>query len=112
MNGKTGLRAIEFPCCGRALLVIVVAFPQSVLGKICTFRILRELGRVSYCVYVIHQVVQLVCVRLLLKESLQISPRPGYFVGVLAICVSYGLAWCSWKFFENPLLARGRAFKY
>jgi peptidoglycan/LPS O-acetylase OafA/YrhL len=73
---------------------------------------LRELGKVSYCMYIIHLVVDLVCHYLLLHEIPRISTARGLAVSVLAIFVTYGLAKISWAVLEQPMLRRGHQFEY
>jgi len=73
---------------------------------------LRELGTVSYCVYIIHIVVNVVCHAVLLHATPKISTPKGAVVTVAAAFLTYGLAKLSWIVYENPLLRRGHAFRY
>lgn len=105
-----GLSSLDllFSC----LLMIVLLFPETLFGSFCRSRLLRELGRVSYCVYIVHEAVHLICHRFLFHQALRITVWQSAALAVLSAFVSYGIAWVSWKCFENPLLRRGHAFQY
>jgi len=71
-----------------------------------------SLGVVSYCVYIIHIVVNVVLHALLLHKGPRISTGKGAIVTVFAGFVTYSIAKVSWLLFEGPLQRRGHAFKY
>ena len=66
----------------------------------------------SYCVYIIHIVVNVVLHALLLHKGPRISTGKGAIVTVFAGFVTYSIAKVSWLLFEGPLQRRGHAFKY
>ena len=72
---------------------------------------LKELGKVSYCIYIIHLVVNVGC-HTVLHKSPQISTPTGVAVTIFAAAVTYLVAKTSWSIIEIPLLHRGHAFKY
>ena len=74
--------------------------------------LLCELGTVSYCVYLIHVVVNVSLHAVILHHSPRISTQSGALVTVLGICLTYGIAKLSWLYFEGPLQRRGHAYKY
>ncbi len=95
-------------------LVMVSAMTSSAgpIAVIARAYWLREIGRVSYCLYLIHDAVRFGAA--LLIRSIMVHPPSWELVagnGVAAI-VSYLLARLSWTYFEYPLLRRGHAFKY
>jgi len=94
------------------LLLLAVGQPESWAGRITRIAWLRELGTVSYCVYIIHIAVNVVVHALLLRRAPSISTGRGVVVTVLAAFVTYGVAKMSWVLFEGPLQRRGHAFKY
>ena len=94
------------------LLLLAVGQPQSWTGRITRIAWLRELGTVSYCIYIIHIVVNVVVHALLLRRAPSVSTGKGAIVTVLAAFVTYGVAKMSWVLFEGPLQRRGHAFKY
>jgi peptidoglycan/LPS O-acetylase OafA/YrhL len=94
------------------LLVMALMKPSGIWGSICRWSLLAELGRVSYCLYVIHAAVDLLCHELLLGATPRFVGWRTCGVTVLAGLIAYGLAKLSWICFEHPLLRRGHAFRY
>jgi peptidoglycan/LPS O-acetylase OafA/YrhL len=95
-----------------SLLAIALTAPGSVWATVCRFPLLRELGRVSYCLYVIHQTVDLTCHKLLLNELPRFDNWKAALLTVCAAVLAYCFAALSWRFFENPLLRKGHRLKY
>jgi len=94
------------------ILLLAVGYPESWFAGIFRNKFLRELGVVSYCVYIIHIVVNVVLHALLLHKGPRISTGKGAIVTVFAGFVTYSIAKVSWLLFEGPLQRRGHAFKY
>jgi len=95
-----------------AVLLLAVQNRSGWLAGFLRMPLLLELGSVSYCVYLVHLVVNVSLHALLLHHSPQISTPSGVLVTVLAILISYGIAKLSWISFEGPLQRRGHAFRY
>jgi peptidoglycan/LPS O-acetylase OafA/YrhL len=94
------------------ILILALASPRGPIASLARISWLHELGRVSYCLYIIHQAVNLFCHALL-------QPTPGGTAGwkvlavpTVAFGLSYGIARLSWTFLEQPLLHRGHIYKY
>lgn len=94
------------------LLVTVLLFPEGFAGGIFRFPPLIEFGRISYCIYIIHQVVNLLCHFILLHPTPTILSWQGTAATLLAVVATYGIAKISWIWLENPLLRRGHEYKY
>ena len=94
------------------LLSIAVMVPGGTWASVCRWPVLAELGRVSYCLYVIHATVNLLCHVLLLHHPPRFLYWRSAAVTTLAALLSYGLASLSWTLFEHPLLKRGHAYQY
>jgi peptidoglycan/LPS O-acetylase OafA/YrhL len=94
------------------LLTIILMCPQGFVGAAFRSTVLTELGRLSYCMHLIHLVVNLLCHALLLHDTPQIKSWQSAAVTVLAAVATYGIARLSWTYLENPLLRRGRQYKY
>jgi peptidoglycan/LPS O-acetylase OafA/YrhL len=94
------------------LLLVVLVRPAGLLGWTARMPWLRELGKVSYCMYIIHEAVNLFSHVLLLKGTPQILNRPGALTTVIAAVLTYAIARMSWILFENPLLRYGHRFQY
>jgi peptidoglycan/LPS O-acetylase OafA/YrhL len=95
-----------------SLLAVAIMMPGSPWAAVCRLPFLTELGRVSYCLYVIHTAVNLACHELFFHRIPRFESWSTALVSALAAALSYGLAALSWKFFEHPLLSRGHALKY
>jgi len=94
------------------ILLLAVGYRDGWVARCLRIRWLRELGIVSYCVYIIHIVVNVVLHALLLHKGPRISTVKGALVTVIAAFVTYGLARVSWILLEAPMQRRGHAFKY
>ncbi|HTC63538.1 MAG TPA: acyltransferase [Candidatus Saccharimonadales bacterium] len=94
------------------ILLIALARKESLIARLARMAWLRELGKVSYCVYIIHLVVNVICHSLLRGASPGTTDWRGTAVTFLSAIVTFGIAWISWKIFEGPLVHFGRSFKY
>jgi peptidoglycan/LPS O-acetylase OafA/YrhL len=94
------------------LLIIPLTDKEGLLARIFRWRPLRELGKVSYCVYIIHRVVNWALHKLMLHADPRINSWPGFGVTVLALVATFFLAELSWRYFENPLIHRGHRYSY
>ncbi|MGB8523819.1 MAG: acyltransferase [Candidatus Acidiferrales bacterium] len=95
-----------------SLLAIAVLLPGGKWAAVCRSPFLAEIGRVSYCLYVIHAAVDLACHELFFHSLPRFDSLGAALVSIVAAALAYGLAEVSWKFFEHPLLRRGHALKY
>jgi peptidoglycan/LPS O-acetylase OafA/YrhL len=95
-----------------ALLLFVLVRRESWLAGIMRLRPLRELGTVSYCVYIIHAPILHVTHYLLLRSSPSIDSLRGALATLLALFATLGIAALSWHFMEKPLIKRGHRFAY
>jgi len=93
-------------------LLLAISRRKSILSTLMRLGFLRELGGVSYCIYIIHTAVYLFCHMLLLHALPAVTDGRAALVTLLAALVTYAIAKLSWKFFEQPLLQRGHAFQY
>lgn len=96
-----------------ALLVLIVLVESK--GWIAwAMRIgwLRAVGRVSYCMYIIHWVMDLFLHSVLLHARPQIVTLPGAGISLLAAIATYAVAWVSWELLEGPLVRIGHRFRY
>jgi len=110
-----GMQTIGFTWMAAFYAAVLLLAVQSRAGWLAGFLrmpLLLELGSVSYCVYLVHLVVNVTLHALLLHHSPQISTISGALVTVLAVAVAYSSAKLSWIYFEGPLQRRGHAFRY
>jgi peptidoglycan/LPS O-acetylase OafA/YrhL len=78
----------------------------------CRWSFLTDLGRVSYCIYVIHLAVNQLCHTAIARSSRGISTWPGLVATLVAGAATWIVAKLSGRYFESPLLRRGHAFRY
>ena len=94
------------------LLALSLLEPRSSWGRFLKWSPLREMGRLSYCVYLIHLLVLGLSYALLLHSRPSIASLRGALVALFAFGLTYLLAFLSWGFFEHPLLRRGHSHRY
>jgi peptidoglycan/LPS O-acetylase OafA/YrhL len=94
------------------LLLLVLSRRASILAALMRLGFLREIGGVSYCIYIIHTAVFLFCQQLLLHALPVVTDVKVAGVTFLAAFVTYGIAKLSWKYLEQPMVRRGHAFQY
>ena len=73
---------------------------------------LCEAGRVSYCMYIIHLVVNDVLHAFLRHSPPATTNARAVLVTFAAAFTTYAAAWLSWHVIEHPLVRRGHAYKY
>jgi len=95
-----------------ALLLFVLASRESWIAGIMLLQPLRELGGVSYCVYIIHGPVLIGIHHVLLHSYPRIDSLPGALATLLSTIVTLGIAALSWRLMEKPLIKRGHRFVY
>jgi peptidoglycan/LPS O-acetylase OafA/YrhL len=94
------------------LLLAVLVQPASLLGWLMRTPWLRELGKVSYCAYIIHTAVNVFCHVLITGSAPQITNWFGAFATLCAAVLTYAIAKLSWIVLEDPLLQYGHKFRY
>ncbi|MGH9584351.1 MAG: acyltransferase family protein, partial [Bryobacteraceae bacterium] len=94
------------------VLFIVLTEPQSWIAALMRMAWLREVGRVSYCMYVIHLMVALFLYAVLLRARPEIVTLPGASIAAIAAVATYSIARFSWLIFEGPSVRIGHGFKY
>jgi len=95
-----------------ALLLFVLVRRESWLAGVMRLSPLRELGTISYCVYIIHAPILHGIHYLLLHSSPSIDSLRGALATLLALLATLGVAALSWHFMEKPLIKRGHRFVY
>jgi peptidoglycan/LPS O-acetylase OafA/YrhL len=94
------------------LLLIALAGSNGWLARVVRMAWLREIGRVSYCMYIVHLIAALFFYSVLLREPPEIVTLPGACVAAVAAAVTYLAARLSWTLLEHPLVRIGHGFKY
>jgi peptidoglycan/LPS O-acetylase OafA/YrhL len=94
------------------LMIIALTEKQGLPATIFRWRPLRELGRISYCTYIIHRAVNWGLHRSLLHSGPRFDNWASIGVTFLSFAVTVCLAELSWHYFENPLIHRGHRYTY
>lgn len=94
------------------MLLYSILFPDSLMARALRFRLLRSLGLISYCVYLIHQPISGLCHWLFRNDEPGIKSLSDASVTLLALFVTLSLAKISWHFYEKPLIEHGHRHVY
>jgi peptidoglycan/LPS O-acetylase OafA/YrhL len=95
-----------------SILLLAISIPTGPIATICRSGFLRELGRVSYCMYIIHLPVQIGVSMLITHRPPELFNLRDIAVLLAALGLTYGIARISWALFENPLLKIGHRWSY
>jgi peptidoglycan/LPS O-acetylase OafA/YrhL len=93
-------------------MLVTILDTGGVIASVCRWSFLGVLGRVSYCLYVIHVFVDLMCHKAVFGQLPRFDSAGTALVSLGAAALSFILALASWRFFEQPLLRRAHAYKY
>jgi peptidoglycan/LPS O-acetylase OafA/YrhL len=94
------------------LILTVLANNSGWLAWLMRNSFLREMGRLSYCIYLIHLSVLVICFAACLHDVPRLDTPASFLVVGFSFVLTYALAWLSSKYFEGPMLRRGHAYKY
>jgi peptidoglycan/LPS O-acetylase OafA/YrhL len=94
------------------VLVSAIAQPAWPIAVIARTHWLGEIGRVSYCLYLIHDAIRIGGVFVLMSFVPNAPSWEFVATNAVAAVISYFIARLSWIYFEHPLLRRGHEFKY
>jgi len=94
------------------VLVLTLVSPSGVIASVARTRWLRELGNVSYCLYIVHQAVNALCHNILQPAAVKQSDWRAIGIPMVSCVLAYSLAKLSLVYFERPMLRVGHTFKY
>jgi peptidoglycan/LPS O-acetylase OafA/YrhL len=94
------------------LILTVLANTSGWLAWLMRNSFLREMGRLSYCIYIIHLSGLVFSFAFFLHDVPRLDTPASFAVVGFSFVLTYCLAWLSWKYFEGPMLRRGHTFKY
>jgi peptidoglycan/LPS O-acetylase OafA/YrhL len=100
--------ALFFSC----ILLIIVTTPRHSLGQVMRFYPLRKLGEISFGIYLFHVPINALWHGLWLGRDIYIHNAIDALASSCALASTLLLAWCSWKFFEKPVVDFSHRFKY
>lgn len=94
------------------LLLAALCISNGPIAAVARWSWLRQIGAVSYCMYLIHLVVDVGCHAVILHAPPKISSLRGAAVTLCAAFLTFVIAKISWTIFERPLLQIGHKFRY
>jgi peptidoglycan/LPS O-acetylase OafA/YrhL len=94
------------------LLLLVISQKAGWIAGVMRWGVLRALGTISYCVYVIHETFDYVAHALIFQSAPQIYNLRGVSISLLALALTLVVASLSWRHLEKPLLQRGQTHVY
>jgi peptidoglycan/LPS O-acetylase OafA/YrhL len=84
------------------ILILLIHQRLRIFLVVCRWRPLAWIGTISYGIYLVHMAM-LDFVRAHSRTVFRVEP--GSFPESLVILIAtIGVAWCSWRFFESPIL--------
>jgi peptidoglycan/LPS O-acetylase OafA/YrhL len=95
-----------------ALLMAALCIPEGPIAAITRWSVLRQIGAVSYCMYLIHLVVDVACHAVILHATPKTSNLRAAGVSLFAAALTFAIAKVSWVVFEGPLLRVAHGFRY
>jgi peptidoglycan/LPS O-acetylase OafA/YrhL len=94
------------------LLLVALSHTQGWIAAVMRWRVLRGLGTISYCVYLIHLTINYLAHQILLRAPPQVYNEAGLGVTLLSAVLTLAVASLSWRYFEKPLIRRGHTYLY
>ncbi|HEY1423342.1 MAG TPA: acyltransferase [Candidatus Acidoferrum sp.] len=92
-------------------LTMAVARPEISWASFLRTKVLRNWGRISYCVYLIHPAMN-AAAHWLLRIQGEATDWRTLAAPTLAIPLTYAVASFSWRFFEEPMLRLGHRYQF
>ena len=93
-------------------LTVAIVNKNRFEGRLLRLRPLRYLGKISYSVYLYHQLISGLTHKLILNQNPGIKNFMDLSVTMLALTLTILIAILSYKFFEGPLLKYAKKYKY
>ncbi len=99
-------------CFYAVVLLMALSQPSGIVARVARLSWLRELGRVSYCLYIVHTGVAFTCQAVVRASLGHLDSWQKPLVNVIAAVIAYLIARVSWTYFEHPLVRRGHETTY
>jgi peptidoglycan/LPS O-acetylase OafA/YrhL len=95
-----------------AFLLLAITAAHSLPARLARLPFLRQLGIITYAVYLFHQGINGLLHGLLLQQSPRLTNPSDFLVTLLALLVTLAAAYISWHFFEKLIVRWGHTFQY
>lgn len=94
------------------LTILLVSNPKRLVCRFFRWRVLREFGKYSYCIYLTHAFFLAVSHWILGFNGLAKFGTEWITEITLGMSMTFLVAFLSWRYFEKPLVDYGHKFKY
>lgn len=95
-----------------SVLLLALISPAGLIARAARAAWLRELGRVSFCVYLIHLAVIYMAFGLVMRRIPQITNLKCIGLAIVCAVATYLIARLSWVYIEDPLIRVGHRTLY
>lgn len=90
------------------LLLLALVAHDGIWAGFCRWNFWRDIGGVSYCMYLIHLAVADILHAAFHSSNGQISTSFFFTITAFAAATTWAVAKISWRYLESPLLRRGQ----
>ena len=94
------------------VLVFALTRRDGLVGRFFRNSLLRRLGTLAYCTYLIHQTVQGLVFALILRRPPKIDDMNGLLCALGSLFMTLLVASVSWRYFESRLIGMGHRVNY
>jgi peptidoglycan/LPS O-acetylase OafA/YrhL len=89
-----------------SVLIVIVLYGRAPwLGAVARLGVLRFLGRISYGLFLFHQLCNVLVQEALFGSVVPITELDGFLASCLALLAAVSIAWLCWTFVERPSIA-------
>lgn len=114
--GKEGIGGVfthtALACIYGTLLIMVLVNNHSLLSKVLSNKLLLFISKISYVIYLTHQIFNGLLHQFILNQSPQINNMNDVIVTICAFFVTIGFSTISFYTFEKPIIRLGEKYKY
>ncbi|MBX2924887.1 MAG: acyltransferase [Chitinophagaceae bacterium] len=99
--------------CFGSVVIVILYIKKGFLYKVLTNPILLEIGKLSYFIYLFHQLINGMTHLVFLNHKQPILDNlQAVVLTVLSLFITYALSKLSFRYLEKPLINLGHSFKY
>jgi peptidoglycan/LPS O-acetylase OafA/YrhL len=95
-----------------SVLLVAIIDRGRTVGRFFRNPGLQWLGIASYFIYLFHNTILGLLHEAVLGRQPLIDSSTSFIVTVAAAAITFAAAGLSWKYFESPLVMRGRQYRY